>query len=222
VRCPRDKNPLHWKDFLLCGRWYCRKCTGTFVYRVHLQKNSALYDFFESFVEVASTDQLQCPKCDARMSTLASVDEGVDVQIDRCDECEGYWFDPGELKAIRAPQSERSGTDLVGTTPHSQIRIYSAYEIYEKKRADQHSGIFRALCIFAILVNIFIYYKTAPFGDQYVGALHRRRAPPPHVSAVSAIVLLIPCFAFTIRVWWLLIPIACFMFAALMIWLTRL
>jgi len=40
-----------------------------------------------------STRPLNCPKCQARMEAVIA--DGVEV--DRCTECEGIWFDAGEL-----------------------------------------------------------------------------------------------------------------------------
>ena len=46
---------------------------------------------------------LQCPKCDGTLTELTF----EDVQIDRCNKCNGVWLDAGELE--RLTKSEGGG-----------------------------------------------------------------------------------------------------------------
>ena len=39
---------------------------------------------------------VQCPKCDGHLVELTY----EDVQIDRCDKCNGIWLDAGELESL--------------------------------------------------------------------------------------------------------------------------
>jgi hypothetical protein len=52
--------------------------------------------------QVAATT-LQCPKCDGTLTELTF----EDVQIDRCNKCNGVWLDAGELE--RLTKSEGGG-----------------------------------------------------------------------------------------------------------------
>ena len=44
---------------------------------------------------------LRCPKCDGTLREIAF----EDVQIDRCDRCNGVWLDAGELERLTKHES---------------------------------------------------------------------------------------------------------------------
>ncbi len=39
---------------------------------------------------------LQCPKCDGTLSEITF----EDVQVDRCNQCQGVWLDAGEIERL--------------------------------------------------------------------------------------------------------------------------
>lgn len=44
----------------------------------------------------ARANAIQCPKCDGTLLEITH----EDVQIDRCDKCNGVWLDAGELERL--------------------------------------------------------------------------------------------------------------------------
>jgi hypothetical protein len=46
----------------------------------------------------AATSAIHCPKCDGTLSEITF----EDVQIDRCNKCNGVWLDSGELERLIA------------------------------------------------------------------------------------------------------------------------
>ncbi len=46
--------------------------------------------------EAAQAAALGCPKCDGKLVEMTV----EDVQIDRCDKCNGVWLDAGELERL--------------------------------------------------------------------------------------------------------------------------
>ena len=55
--------------------------------------------------EKAETSAIRCPRCDA---TLVEV-TFEDVQIDRCNQCNGVWLDSGELELLSLKQEQSQG-----------------------------------------------------------------------------------------------------------------
>ena len=55
--------------------------------------------------EKAETSAIHCPKCDG---TLVEV-TFEDVQIDRCNKCDGVWLDSGELELLSLKQEQSQG-----------------------------------------------------------------------------------------------------------------
>lgn len=62
---------------------------------------------------------LKCPKCDGGMEEH----QFEDVVIDRCNHCEGIWFDSGELEQLKAiPGSEAVDTGDSSVGAHWDIQ----------------------------------------------------------------------------------------------------
>ena len=65
---------------------------------------------------------MRCPKCRADMDLL----EVEGVQVDRCSECHGLWFDAGEVEALRDRQIATAldtGDAVTGKT-HNSVDNY--------------------------------------------------------------------------------------------------
>ena len=64
---------------------------------------------------------MKCPRCSSAMETV----QVEDVQIDRCTQCGGLWFDEFELTDLKAKQgSEKVDTGHADkSNQHSQARI---------------------------------------------------------------------------------------------------
>jgi uncharacterized protein len=65
---------------------------------------------------------MKCPKCKSDMETIAI----EAVQIDRCKDCKGLWFDEfelSELKAVKGAESVDTGDTAKGKKLNKQERI---------------------------------------------------------------------------------------------------
>ena len=82
----------------------CKSCSA------HLPKHSNICDYcgtanpidLQGVAEysISESDEIRyCPHCDVPMQTL-SLDEEDKLQIEQCQECFGFFFDPGELEAV--------------------------------------------------------------------------------------------------------------------------
>lgn len=40
---------------------------------------------------------MQCPRCKQELKTIQVKEVSTTVELDQCENCGGYWFDPGEL-----------------------------------------------------------------------------------------------------------------------------
>lgn len=63
---------------------------------------------------------MHCPKCQSDMSKLTVETTGPTIEVDRCNECHGIWFDNGELDIV-ANHPEAAVIDT-GSTPISKDR----------------------------------------------------------------------------------------------------
>jgi hypothetical protein len=55
--------------------------------------------------EKAETPAIHCPKCDGMLLEVTF----EDVQIDRCNKCNGVWLDSGELELLTLKQEQSQG-----------------------------------------------------------------------------------------------------------------
>ena len=55
--------------------------------------------------EKAETSAIHCPKCDGMLVEVTF----EDVQIDRCNKCNGVWLDSGELELLSLKQEQSQG-----------------------------------------------------------------------------------------------------------------
>lgn len=93
MNCPRCRAPLEaHKPGGAVEVDHCPACYGAFFdageLRVSLDKGTA-----------KPAPALKCPRCAAGMETL-SVYDGM-LELERCLGCRGFWFDAGELQALR-------------------------------------------------------------------------------------------------------------------------
>lgn len=43
---------------------------------------------------------MECPRCKVQLDPVTINESGLTIQIDKCNTCEGIWFDQGELSLI--------------------------------------------------------------------------------------------------------------------------
>jgi Zn-finger nucleic acid-binding protein len=54
-----------------------------------------------------------CPKCDNRKMLKHFVSTNMEVEVDECPECGGFWLDSGELRQIREQfETDAERTDI--------------------------------------------------------------------------------------------------------------
>ena len=69
---------------------------------------------------------MRCPKCRSDMRTL----EIDGIEIDRCERCQGLWFDAGEVERLRS----RNAAQTIDTGDASSGRAWDRIESYRCPR----------------------------------------------------------------------------------------
>ena len=82
----------------------CPKCSGAFYTESELAVPLDLAD--------AKPGQWPCPSCASAMETGTVC--GGKIQLDRCTDCGGFWFDAGELESLSKLTGVRQITKPVG------------------------------------------------------------------------------------------------------------
>ena len=74
-------------------------------------------------MQAGEEDRVNCPKC--RKEPLRR-EEHDGVEVDRCQQCKGLWFDAGELESIKgmAAAVELDSGDIETGKHHDAMRIY--------------------------------------------------------------------------------------------------
>ncbi|MGZ6480215.1 MAG: TFIIB-type zinc ribbon-containing protein [Bdellovibrionales bacterium] len=212
---------MYWHDFIFTGRWSCRVCNGTFAREADLRQVPVFHDFVELLAESPAGDKLECPKCKRTMKPFRFDYHETFVQIDRCDSCVSYWFDPGALKLMQEALTETK--DHLPNSNLHPIYIYSAYEEYEKAFRIKWIRRLRIFGSVLLAINILVYFKTKAFAHEYSGFMNMnmKRAPDPAASAMIAAFSLV-LFTLSPRRCGLAILIALyFMLQSLLVWVAR-
>jgi Zn-finger nucleic acid-binding protein len=97
MTCPRCGVALEQYDER--DKWRCKDCLGTLVGLPELQREIGRHaaDVFEVTAHEAETNH-KCPVCGGVMAPFAL----GDIELERCDVSGVVWFDPGELRDVRA------------------------------------------------------------------------------------------------------------------------
>ena len=56
---------------------------------------------------------MRCPKCGEQLTEVTF----QDIKVDRCTDCRGVWFDPGELERLTEKESQGWLAKLWGSQP---------------------------------------------------------------------------------------------------------
>ncbi|MCK4717045.1 MAG: zf-TFIIB domain-containing protein, partial [Thermoplasmata archaeon] len=62
-----------------------------------------------------------CPRCWVTMEKERLEVFGPDIEVDRCPQCQGVWFDPGELSRAVGKKVGDYLTKHIGTRSESQL-----------------------------------------------------------------------------------------------------
>src|SRR5271163_315697 len=102
MRCPSCDQPSLVETMTKGGVLVdvCKTCKGVWLDRGEVfffsRKPKELERLLASeSVEVTASER-RCPRCDLNLGEVPFLRR--DLVVDRCPECEGYWFDAGELQ----------------------------------------------------------------------------------------------------------------------------
>jgi len=90
-----------------CDRWELYPVAAETAARLDAVDQAALQQ-----PTTASAEQLECPRCRARMSPFRDRMIPADARIERCPNCEGMWLNRGELRRFK--QRHGAGGALAG------------------------------------------------------------------------------------------------------------
>jgi Zn-finger nucleic acid-binding protein len=61
---------------------------------------------------------IDCPKCTTRMQQIMISKPSFMVTVDRCNDCDGYWFDRSELDKVLDEETKRDGLPFDSSDVH--------------------------------------------------------------------------------------------------------
>lgn len=102
-----------------CDRWELYPITAVAAQRLDRVDRDALQRSIEP-----PARPLACPRCRARLFHFHDPNLPADARIERCPNCDGMWFNRGELrrvKAQRAPGAAAARTPPVETMSEGQV-----------------------------------------------------------------------------------------------------
>ncbi len=143
------------------------------------------------------------------------------VQVDLCETCRSYWFDPGEFWILQKEMKSLHAQSSPTTTPQP-ILIHSAYEEYQKAREQKVRMVARLIILALLILNAVVIYQTKNFASQYYGVPSvRRRALDPAASAGLSSILLVLASINPRFFWWAFGIGVFYTFCALLVWAGR-
>lgn len=95
---------------------------------LHLQRDPRLV--------VDHTRKRECPRCDGIKLKRQLFNPRVQVEVDHCPHCAGYWLDAGELEKIRMEKSVSATTNSASPKGLSMEAIRFLY----RQKLEQHPG----------------------------------------------------------------------------------
>lgn len=93
-----------------CDRWELYPITAAAAERIDNIDQTALRQPM-----VSAADELECPRCRARMRRFRDPTLPAEACIERCPNCEGMWLNRGELQRIKhhgTPPAARTESEL--------------------------------------------------------------------------------------------------------------
>jgi Zn-finger nucleic acid-binding protein len=79
-----------------CDRWEMYPITAAAADRIDNVDQAALWS-----TVAPANEQLECPRCRARMRRFRDPTLPEDARIERCPNCDGMWFNRGELRRLK-------------------------------------------------------------------------------------------------------------------------
>jgi Zn-finger nucleic acid-binding protein len=65
-----------------------------------------MFDKEEDFLDIDLEKDIKCPKCNIKMQQILISKQDYTVTVDRCNRCDGYWFDRSELEKVLDEESK--------------------------------------------------------------------------------------------------------------------
>ncbi|MGD0946465.1 MAG: zf-TFIIB domain-containing protein [Candidatus Binatia bacterium] len=96
-----------------CDRWELYPVTEAAAERIDAVDQEALHRSVEP-----ADEQLECPRCRARMFRFRDPAIPADARIERCPNCDGMWLNRGELRRFKE-HGTPPGTAALVQPPHS-------------------------------------------------------------------------------------------------------
>ncbi len=87
-----------------CDRWELYPVTAAAAERIDPVDQQALHQPIPT-----ADEQLQCPRCSARMFRLRDPSLPADSRIERCPNCDGMWLNRGELRSFKERGAPAAG-----------------------------------------------------------------------------------------------------------------
>lgn len=105
LHCPKCKAVLTPTQYESGRIYFCNQCSGVWI------DGTELYNILggtPDLPEVIIKEEKECPKCGS-ISFYPIKYPGTETMIDLCENCNGIWFDPGELRIIKDVMKNETG-----------------------------------------------------------------------------------------------------------------
>jgi membrane associated rhomboid family serine protease/Zn-finger nucleic acid-binding protein len=135
-QCPRDHKPLN--EVRQDRQHRCGECRGNLVISPKL--GEVVKQKFHEVKSLKSLKKLQCPSCKFKMKVYRF--QTRKLEIDACLNCNVFWFDHGEMKAINSyvsryhKQSKRTIGTGVKQLQTEEQKFYEEYMAHQGFEGD--------------------------------------------------------------------------------------
>ena len=131
MKCPACGNNLTAKTFGEVTVDVCEGgCGGVWFDWFEIQKFDEPYEAAgETLLDVARdentivdhNERRHCPRCEDMVMMRHFFSPQMEVEVDECPQCGGYWLDQGELRAIRNQFESEADRDKAAQEHYSQL-----------------------------------------------------------------------------------------------------
>jgi Zn-finger nucleic acid-binding protein len=105
MRCPQCGELMNRTDYARMEIQKCPSCRGTYVdegvfHTIQRRREARVTGPDVPKMRPGEEQPVRCPRCNLEMLKIPYT-EGSDITVDKCQSCQGYWFDVGELEAVQ-------------------------------------------------------------------------------------------------------------------------
>jgi Zn-finger nucleic acid-binding protein len=65
-----------------------------------------MFDEDSELSDIDLEKEIECPRCNLKMKQILISKHEHEIMVDRCDQCDGYWFDRTELEKVLDEESK--------------------------------------------------------------------------------------------------------------------